>query len=430
MIHSGAIIAAGVPQGKSSSFDAVEVNMLENFRNDHEKRDFVSSGAAAGVAAAFGAPIGGILFSLEEGASFWDQKLTWRTFFCSMVSTFTLNVLLSATRSDIGDLSNPGLINFGVFDSKTAAYRLSELPAFVLLGVIGGVSGAAFNYVNTKVTVFRNRHIYTPKARFLEVLVIALISAIAHYVMPIIAGACIPFPEDLDRLETTLLQFNCQDGYYNDMAGILFTTSEEAIKRMFHKDEVMSVQTLIVFFFIYWSLAVITYGIAVPSGLFVPSLLTGCAYGRLWGQVMIQLFPSLDVHAGSYALIGAASQLAGTVRMTISLTVIILEATNDIRYLLPLMLTIMVAKWVGDLFNLGIYDIHIEIKHIPFLEFFAPQTMHILRAEDVMSKNVVTLTPISTVERVLHVLETTPHNGFPIVKRTVSSECKQLHCFT
>lgn len=57
--------------------------------------------------------------------------------------------------------------------------------------------------------------------------------------------------------------------------------------------------------------------------------------------------------------------------MTISITVILIEATGNLKYSLPLMFTIMIAKWVGDWFNNGIYDNDIENAQLPLLSEYS-----------------------------------------------------------
>jgi chloride channel 7 len=66
--------------------------------------------------------------------------------------------------------------------------------------------------------------------------------------------------------------------------------------------------------------------------------------------------------------VGAAAVLGGVAGTTISLTVILLEATGDTQYVLPVMLTLVAARWVANFFNKGLYDIHTRLKRYPLLE--------------------------------------------------------------
>ena len=75
---------------------------------------------------------------------------------------------------------------------------------------------------------------------------------------------------------------------------------------------------------------------------------------RYLGAGLQYMFPQYFLaDYGKYALLGAAAMLGGVVRMTISLTIILIEATGNLTYGFPIMVVLMVAKWVGDYFNEG-----------------------------------------------------------------------------
>lgn len=120
--------------------------------------------------------------------------------------------------------------------------------------------------------------------------------------------------------------------------------------------------------------------------------------------------------AGTYSLIGAAALLGGTTRMTISIAVIVLEATGNYQYGLPLMVTLMAARFAGNLFSAGLYDMQIALRQWPILEDKIHKAMASdLRASDVMTSDVIVLQEVEKVGRVLDVLTKTEYSGFPVV---------------
>jgi chloride channel 7 len=228
-------------------------------------------------------------------------------------------------------------------------------------------------------------------------------------------------------LVESLVPFQCEPGkQYNEVASLYFTDADLAIKQLFHFREArgednstFSSGALFLFFIPYIITAAIVYGSAVPSGAFVPSLLSGAAFGRLCGHLLHKLDHSRGTFAdsGTYALMGAAAVLGGMSRMTISLTVMLLEATGDMQYLLPLMLVVMSARFTGDTFNESIYIIHIHLKNIPFMEPEVPAIAerHEIVAGQVMSTEVKCLRPVERAGVVYDLLRSCTHGAFPIV---------------
>lgn len=134
-------------------------NLLSRFRNDDYKRAFVAAGSAAGVSAAFGSPFGGVFFALEEGISFYDYRTLFMCLFASLSSYWSLNTfkgLLLGT----GEITSGGLVSFGTFDKPLRTMQI-DLVTAVVIGVVGGLLGAMWNALNTRLTKIRMRWVTT-----------------------------------------------------------------------------------------------------------------------------------------------------------------------------------------------------------------------------------------------------------------------------
>lgn len=398
MIHSGSCIG-GVLASKGTG------PLLRPYRADVEIRDFVTAGAASGVAAAFGAPLGGVLFAMEEGATYFTPIIMLRTFACTIAATVTVRFLLTGINGEApwGTMGSSAPLSFGRFEASS--YRIYELPVFGFMGMMGGFAGALFNYSNEQLTKWRMKNIggRGPK-RFTEALLITFCVASVTFFMPILLSGGKMTSAEWTEPATQLWR----------------TPGTKNINNLFHHTGDYDSLNLLAFGLVYYALACWVYGLGVPSGLFVPSLLTGAAFGRLFGHMItpvlhLQFNNPNSTDAGVYALMGATAALSGMARITVSLAVILMEASGSVQWALPIFVTTMCAKWAGDIFTIGLYDIHIELKHIPLLEATPDKEFIQLKARDVMTSDIMTLEPVETVENIFKIVSSCEHHGFPVI---------------
>ncbi len=168
-----------------------------------------------------------------------------------------------------------------------------------------------------------------------------------------------------------------------ELVGQLFSQCERDDRRIVcgeTHDVVWMLSRILVIKFV---LMFLSFGIKVPAGFFMPSMAVGAIIGRITGEVLEwfvirhsewDLFQSCPVTGpcvipGVYAIVGAAATLCGVTRMTVSLVIIMFELTGSLAYVLPIMVSIMVAKWMSDsLSSESLYDKLINVQGHPYLD--------------------------------------------------------------
>jgi len=231
-----------------------------------------------------------------------------------------------------------------------------------------------------------------------------------------------PYPNvcDNDDNETLPVTAFCEDDSFNGMANLLYIPQDYVLKLLFSRTaNIFDLPTLLIFLVVYFFLMTITAGISVASGLFVPMMLVGATFGRIIGIFMTMIFKNLNppIDESIYSLIGATAMMSGFARITISLCVIVTELTGNTQYLLPIMVAVMSAKWVGDAFSKSVYEELSDLKSIPYLEHHPPHSTYALTVLDVMNSNVICVQEVERLSKVVEILKTTNHNGFPVVER-------------
>jgi chloride channel protein, CIC family len=280
-------------------------------------------GAAAGIAAAFNAPIAAVTFTIEEIVGNLDQTL---------LSGIVVAAALAAAveRSVLGE--SPVF----AIPSGEALDHASSLVVYAALGVAAALVSVAFTDM-----LLRVRRGFASSTR------------LPAWSRPAIGGAA-----------TGVLAIGVMAAVH--VGGITGGGYDGLEQALFGK---LSVEVLLVLGAAKLVATALAYGSGGAGGIFAPSLFIGAMLGGAFGALDVALFGHGHHEVGTFALVGMGAVFAGTIRAPITSVLIIVEMTEGYGLTLPLMIANMVA-----------YGLARRLRPVPIYEALLAQDGVVLHA--------------------------------------------------
>lgn len=357
------VVASGLWLGKEGPLVHVSCCIFNIFYefvftdiNEATRRELLSAATATGISVAFNAPIGGVLFVVESMPTFLiPTKIMWNSFIAATVAVVTLSGINSFTAGTHMYEQNLFDIEFGNF-----SFLFLEVVPYATLGILGGVYGAIFTKLHQKFSqknlkhrirsrlclIFKQPESYSV---YLEIGALIIITTLINFPfeltkLPLPAYLKVLFTACPSEMNSTSRNFICLSSNFVSAIKLLYITVQGTILTSY------------------------AFGADLPGGVLMPSLVLGGTTGRFLGIIFKSIQHALGwdatctegsclVSPSSYAVIGAASFMTGVTKLTMSVVVIIFELSGAVSYVLPIMLTVMISKFVNDyLCKQNIYD--------------------------------------------------------------------------
>lgn len=262
-----------------------------------ERKALISAGAGAGLAAAFNAPLAGVIFVLEELQGNFTPVVFVAAFLASVIADVVSRLLVGT--SPVFHLRELPIMN------------LQELPLALLLGVLAGFAGIVFNRSLLGSLNFADRF---SRSQWIPGAIAGAIVGFAGWMMPGLAGG----------------------------GG---TMADKAISGDF------ALGLLPLLLLSRFALTMISYGSGSAGGIFAPMLVIGALGGSLFGLSVEAVAPSFLAHPQAFALLGMGALFTAVVRAPLTGIVLMVEMTGQYEFMLPLLVSCLSAYGIAEAFR-------------------------------------------------------------------------------